>query len=156
MFNWLKRLGNRNSGESSWDQIDGYKERQLKKLRSAAPSKLYDMVTNISENPDLAEQALSMGKRIDAAIALQYKPSPETSEVLQSVIAHDPEYLVRYHATNSLLLIHGYQHPEKHQHIRELAPKLGNKKPTASPEALEAIQQLIRNHPIISASDIKW
>src|SRR5579862_3947499 len=64
----------------------GNYERRLKKLRSASPSKLYEMVTNISANPDLAEQQLSRGKRIAAAFVLKYLPSPETSEVLQNVI----------------------------------------------------------------------
>src|SRR5258706_1587945 len=155
MFNWFKRKGRQNSVGSSKDQVEADHERYLKKLRTAAPARLYDMVTTISDNPSLAEQYSNMSKRMDAALVLKYQPSPETSEVLQRVISTDPEYLVRYHATKSLLLIHGYPDRAVNQRIGELAPKLGYKQPAASPEAIEAIQQLIHARPMKPAPDKK-
>jgi hypothetical protein len=47
------------------------------------------------------------GRRIDVAVGLRHFPQPETTEILLRSVAGDPEYLVRYHAAESLLRLGG-------------------------------------------------
>lgn len=47
--------------------------------------------------------------RVDLAIGLRYLDSPATREGLLTSIARDPDYLVRYHAAESLLRIGGLE-----------------------------------------------
>ncbi len=91
--------------------------------------------------------------RMDAAIALREYPSAETAAVLRRAIEAEDDYLVRYHAANSLLLIYGYTNDEASEFIRQLAPKLGYQKAQAFPEALERIDSLIAGRSIGLASD---
>lgn len=91
--------------------------------------------------------------RMDAAMALREFPSAETAAVLRQAVQDDDDYLVRYHAANSLLLIYGYTNEEADVFIRQLAPKLGYQKAQAFPEALARIDGLIAGRSIVPPTD---
>ena len=82
--------------------------------------------------------------RMGAARALSEFPSAETSSALLEAIRHDTQYLVRYHATHSLLHIYGYSNNELNALMAELAPALSYGG-TAGPkvETIQRIEALI-------------
>lgn len=56
---------------------------------------------------DVLQDGQHWGERIDAAIALRYVLVPDAEEALWRALGNDPENLVRYHASDSLLVRHG-------------------------------------------------
>lgn len=147
MFNWFKRKEKQPSAASSKERMEDQYELHLKKLRTKSPASLYAMATRVRPGTSAAQAATANRKRMDAVLVLKYHPSAETSEVLQRVIADDPEYLVRYHAVRALLLIHGYDEKDVERTMAELAPRLGYQRPTVDPDVLPTIQRLIDGRP---------
>lgn len=56
------------------------------------------------------------GDRLEAARDLRLFTCPEAEAALLSTVAHDPEYLVRYHASDSLLVRYGVTPADIAQH----------------------------------------
>ena len=56
--------------------------------------------------------------RKDIAIGLRHIPGAGTVDALLQAVRHDPDYLVRYHAAESLLHIAGVDPPDLSKHSR--------------------------------------
>ena len=148
MFRWFKRKMSENRPAVGREYLDYEEQRHNKRLLAAGAENLYQLLKKFPVDPAAVLRKDDMGNRITAAQLLRNFPSAKTAEALQNAIAHDPEYLVRYPATKSLLLIYGYPYEEVNQHVRLIAPKLGNKMPAPTPEAIDMIQQLIHDRSI--------
>lgn len=90
-----------------------------KQLKTAGPADLVRLalaIHAVEPDPDLAEELLvvlfrsgAWAFRMEAAIGLRHFSGPRVTEALLTSVARDPDYLVRYHAANSFLGIHGLQ-----------------------------------------------
>jgi hypothetical protein len=147
MFGWFKRNRSGGGREAAEQWADNY-ERQL--LKSGV-RKIYPIL----KQPPNQDQPGSWSYRISAANALWHFPSIETAEVLYKTITTDPEYLVRYAAVKSYLLIYGYSWDEANEQMKALAPKLGYKKPAPDAAGLETLQQLVCGRIIGLAPGLK-
>src|SRR3954464_3761336 len=106
MFRWLKRKISENRPAVGRDYADWEEERHNKRLIAAGVENLYRLLNKFPVDPAAILRKDERGNRITAAQLLCKFPSAKTAEMLQHTIAHDPEYLVRYPATRSLLLIY--------------------------------------------------
>ncbi|MHA1771769.1 MAG: HEAT repeat domain-containing protein [Candidatus Thorarchaeota archaeon] len=74
---------------------------------------------------DVLLQSESWSEQIEAAISLRRYNTPEVIKALFTAVS-DPEYLVRYHASEALLAIHGFT-PDISSHDKifaEIAPSV--------------------------------
>jgi len=80
-------------------------------------------IHDLEPDPALADEIIEVlrahplwGDRIKAAIALRRFPAEKVGDVLLHSVAHDPDYLVRYHASDSYLRVHDVDPPEISEH----------------------------------------
>jgi len=105
-------------------------EEALEGLRALLPDtrgrgrvKVALAIHDIAPDPDLASPIIEVldthplwGDRIAAAIALRRFPADRADDALLHAVAHDADYLVRYHAAESYLHVHRVEPPEIAEH----------------------------------------
>jgi hypothetical protein len=97
---------------------------------------------------DVLKRSVAWMHRLDAARVLREFPTPEVLEALYSALL-DPEYLVRNHASESILLIYGLEptiatHSDIFDHIRFDFDSTDDESVKASMEHYKEAAELIR------------